>query len=726
MKAYRTNLKTREEIKEAVDELLEKMTVEEKVGQLFQSVGSDITAIGSNSMVLDTESLIREGLVGSMIQVDDPEKLAAKVRHFQDIAVNESRLGIPLLICQDVIHGYETVFPIPLAWSCSFNPELIRECVAIAAKEAGCSGIDLAFSPMVDIVRDPRWGRVCESAGEDPYLGAEIAEAQVKGFSDGNLLSCLKHFMGYGAAEAGRDYNTVELSDTTIFNTYLPPFKKGIESGADSVMTSFNVLDGVPMVCNEKYTKRLLRDRLGFSGLLISDYGAFMETMKHGVAENEEEAAVKCFNTTMDIEMTTNYYISFVPELIRKGVLSEKLLDESVARILTKKYEIGLMDNPYIHIDERKIKEIVFSKEHLWKAEEIALQSAVLLENKGALPLVDKNKKIALLGPYATDPDHAGAWSFTHHRSESMTILDGLKREGFKNIEVECATGIFDELEGGIERAVEIAEKSDVVILAVGESSDISGEACSRQDITIPGMQKKLIEEVLKTGKPAIMVLVTGRPLILTEYKDRFDAILLAWDLGSMAGGAIAELLSGKENPSGHLTMSFPYSIGQIPIYYNALNTGRPTFKGSTEHFESKYLDGPVEPLYAFGYGKSYSDFHIDNLSLPDSAKISDETIEVSVDVENKSSVPGVALIQLYIRDKVASIARPKKELKGFKRVHLDAGEKKSVSFSLDINQMGFYDSDYSYHVEPGDYDIFVGLSSRDEDLIKKRIQLTK
>lgn len=725
MKAYRTNLKSEKEIKQAVSELISKMTLEEKAGQLFQSVGADITAIGASSVVLDTEALIRKGFVGSMIQVDEPEKLAMKVRRLQEIAVNESRLGIPLLICQDVIHGFETVFPIPLAWSCSFNPELIRECVAISAEEAGCSGVDLAFSPMVDIVRDPRWGRVCESAGEDPFLGAQIAEAQVKGFRDGHLLSCLKHFMGYGAAEAGRDYNTVELSPTTLYNTYLSPFRKGIESGADSVMTSFNVIDGIPMVCNEKYTRHLLRDRLGFSGLLISDYGAFMETMKHGVASDEKEAAIRCFNTTMDIEMTTNYYISFIPDLVRKGILDEKLLDESVARILTKKYEIGLMDDPFLHINPEKIKTDIFSVKHLAKAEEIALQSAVLLENNGVLPLLDRDSKIALVGPYATDPDHAGAWSFTHHRGDTVTIYDGLLKEGFKNVTVEKATEIFDELDGGIERAVNIAKTSDFVVLAVGESSVISGEACSRQDITIPGMQKKLIEEILKVGKPTIMVLVTGRPLILTEYKDRLDAILLAWDLGSMAGSAIAKLLSGKANPSGRLTMSFPYSIGQIPVYYNALNTGRPTFPGSTEHFESKYLDGPVEPLYPFGYGLSYSDFKVEDFNVPMNISIKDKAFSVSLTVENIGTVSGDVVVQLYMRDKVALIARPKKELKGFKRVQLAAGKKKVLSFDLDVKELGFYDTDFNFQLEKGEFDFFIGLSSKDEDLIKKTVILT-
>ncbi len=724
MKAYRTGLKTKEEISEAVNELLVKMTIDEKAGQLYQSVGSDITAIGSNDIKVDVVTLIREGRIGSMIQVDEPENLARKVRHLQDIAVNESRLGIPLLICQDVIHGYETVLPIPLAWACSFDPELVRECVRTGAEEASVSGIDLAFSPMVDIVRDPRWGRVCESAGEDPYLGARMAEAEVFGFRDAGILSCLKHFIGYGAAEAGRDYNTVELSNTTLFNTYLPPFLAGIKAGADSVMTSFNVMDGIPMVANEKYTRKLLRDEIGFGGIVISDYGAFMETMKHGIAEDEKEAALKCFKAAVDIEMTTDYYIRYLPELVKNGIVSETLIDEAVRRILTKKYEAGLMDDPYIHISEDRIPSTVFTEEHRRKSEELALESAVLLENNGVLPL-DRHARIALVGPYATETDHAGAWSFSHKRNETVTIHDGLVSAGFVHVECENATGIFDELDGGIERAVSLAEQSDVIVLAVGESSVISGEACSRQDITIPGEQKKLIEKMLETGKPVVIVLVTGRPLLLSAYKERASAILLAWDLGSNAGGAIAKLLSGDVDPSGRLAMSFPYSTGQIPVYYNHLNTGRPAIEGSTDHFESKWLDGPVEPLYPFGYGLSYSSFSVSDVEAPSHFSSGDD-FRVSCTVANTGARKGTAVVQVYIKDIAASISRPVKELKGFRRIELEKGESRRAEFVIPADSFGFFDSDFGFHIEPGRFQIFIGLSSRDEDLLKTETVLTE
>lgn len=716
MKAYRTNLRTRDEIRSAVKELVGKMTLEEKAGQLYQSVGADITAIGSTGVKVDVETLIREGRIGSMIQVDEPSVLESKIRRLQKIAVEESRLGIPILMCQDVIHGYETVFPIPLAWSCSFDPALIRKCVAAAAAEAGTAGIDLAFSPMVDIVRDPRWGRVCESAGEDPYLGALIARAQVEGFRDGGVLSCLKHFLGYGAAEAGRDYNTVELSTTTMYNTYLKPFAAGIDAGADSVMTAFNVMDGIPMVANRRIVGGLLRKGLGFDGIVISDYGAFMELMNHGVAANGKEAAQRAFSATTDIEMTTNYYLSYIPDMVRSGEISEAELDASVERILTKKYEVGLMDDPYIHCRPEKQSQVIFSREHLALAEKMAEESAVLLENDGVLPL-SKDARIALVGPYATEHDHAGAWSFTHRREESVNIYDGLVAEGFKNIATEPATGIFDENEGGIANAVRIAKDSDVVILAVGESSVISGEACSRQDITIPGRQKDLVEAILALGKPTVMVLVTGRPLLLESYQGRLSGLLLAWDLGSMAGHAIAKILSGTVNPSGHLSMSFPRNLGQIPLYYNALNTGRPHIPGSTEHFESKYLDGPNDPLYRFGYGLSYTKFGLSGVEIP-SRLDRTKGLCVKADVTNEGSVAGTALCQLYVRDKVARIARPIKELKGFCRVQLQAGETKRISIDVPFKEFGFLDSDFVFHVEPGEFDIFVGFDSGDAGMV--------
>ncbi len=711
MKAYQENAHTPEEIEKAIDELLKKMTIDEKIGQLYQSVGADITAIGSTDVKLDVETLIREGRVGSMIQVDEPKKLALKIKRLQEIAVNESRLGIPLMFCQDVIHGFETVFPIPLAASCSFDTDLIKKAVEIAAKEATKAGIDLAFSPMVDIMRDPRWGRVCEGAGEDPYLGAMIAKAQVEGLRNGGLLSCLKHYLGYGACEAGRDYNTVELSPSTIFNTYLKPFKAGIDAGADSVMTAFNVIDGIPMVCNKKYVKDLLRDKIGFDGIVISDYGAFMETLAHGVASGPEEAATRVFDATVDIEMTTNYFMSELPSLIKRGIVSEEMLDSSAKRVLRKKYECGLMKDPFLHLRPEKIDSEIFSKENRELSLRLALESAVLLENSGILPLLDKEKSIALLGPFATSKDHAGAWTFSHFRDKTISIEEGLRTLGYSNLAVENATDIFEEESGGIKRATKKAKNADVAIICVGESSIISGEACSRQDITIPKVQRKLIDEVLKLNKPVVLVVVSGRPLILNEYKDKVDAILWAWNLGSMAGLAIAKLLIGEENPSGKLTITMPYSIGQIPVYYNSLNTGRPAIDANN-HFESKYLDGPNEGLYCFGHGMGYTTFELSSFDV-DPVVDREKGITGSIYVENTGDREGDVIIQVYIRDKVALISRPIKELKAFKRIKLKAGEREKFDFTIPTSELGFYDGDFNYYTEPGEFEVFAGLDSK-------------
>ena len=713
---YRTGLKTAAEIEAAVDELLSVMTLEEKAGQLCQSVGADIVAIGSTTIREKVEDLVMQGAIGSMIQVDEPKTMARRIRRFQEIAVNESRLGIPLIFAQDVIHGYETVFPIPLAWACSFNMDLIEEATRISAQEASKCGLSMAFSPMLDIARDPRWGRVSEGAGEDPCLGEAVAAAQVRGYTSGGMLCCLKHFIGYGAAEAGRDYNTTEISDATLHNVYLRPFRAGIEAGAGSVMSAFNCFDGVPMTANKRLLKDVLRGQLGFDGIIISDYSAVMELMRHGVAADEREAALKAFEATLDIEMTDSYYRQYLPSLVREGVISEEAFDAAVRRVLRAKYQLGLMDDPFKFLDEDGIDAFVFCEENRKASLALAEESAVLLENNGVLPL-NKKASVAVVGPFADSPDLCGSWSFSHVRDKTITIKQGLEEEGYV-IRSAPGTSVFEEID--IPAAVSCAASCDIVVMALGEDSIISGEACSRQSITIPEIQLRLFDEVAKLGKPIVLVLLSGRPLLLDGLKT--DAVLAAFALGSEAGRAIARLLSGRVNPSGHLSMSFPFSIGQVPVYYNALPTGRPYVPGSGEHFQSKWLDGPNEPLYPFGYGLSYSQFSLEGINVPANVSRGGE-VRIDLDVVNDSAVDGKTLVQVYIRDRVASISRPVKELKAFKKVLVKAGGREHVYFCLSEKELGFYMPDGSWTVEDGDFDIFIGFSSRDEDLVKTTLR---
>lgn len=728
-KKYPVGCQNELEIKEAVEILLGKMTLAQKLGQMSQSVGADISAIGTTKTVASPEEIIREGKAGSMIQVGEPHEMAERIRRYQKIAVEESELGIPLMFCQDVIHGFETVFPIPLAWSCSFEPERIKEAVRTSAREAGVSGIMYAYSPMVDISRDPRWGRVAEGAGEDPYLGACIARAQVEGMQaegpeDKGMIACLKHFLGYGAAEAGRDYNTVELSETTMKNTYLPPFKAGIEAGAKSIMTAFNVMNGVPMVANRPLMEGLLRDELGFDGLVISDYGAVMELMAHGYAEDEKDAAKKAALATLDIEMTTTYYKEFMEELIAEGKVDEKVIDDAVRRILTAKYRLGIMDDPYRFLEEDRIDEIVFCKKHREQSKELAKHSCVLLKNNGILPLDKdaKDTKIALIGPFADSTDLSGSWSFSTRRGETVTIAQGFRNQGFE-CEVEAGSGVLDPVEGGVERAIALAKKSDIVILALGESSVIHGEACSRMDITIPKPQDALAKAVAATGKPVILVVTNGRPLLLDWYDKNMDAVLECWAPGTEAGDAVAELLFGVESPNGKLTMAFPVHTGQIPVYYNELRTGRPYMKGSGEHFQSKYLDGPNAPLYPFGYGLSYSTFELKDLTLSQPVLHENEVLKVSVTLTNTGNRAAWETVQLYLSDRTASIVRPAKELKGFKKEYLEAGESREVVFEITEEMLRFYHADGSFAAEAGKFELMTGTSSRDEDMLKTSFQ---
>ena len=724
---YRTEVQGEQELKDAVEELLDQMTLEEKLGQMTQSVGADLVAIGSTTVKEPVEGLICQGRIGSMIQVGPPEELCARIRRFQRMAVEETRLGIPMFFCQDVIHGFETVFPIPLASSSSFDMGQIREAARTAAKEASACGINYLFSPMVDLVHDARWGRVAESGGEDPYLGGQIARALVEGYQGEKLgeepdsvIACLKHYLGYGAAEAGRDYNTPEFSRTTMYNTYMPPFREGVKAGAGSVMTAFNVVEGVPAVANRWLLEQVLRGRLGFEGIIISDYSAIMELIQHGVAENEKEAAGKALQATLDIEMTTSYLNQFGEELTGEHSWAMERIDQAVRRILSMKYRLGLMKDPYRFCREDKHKEIIFCKKHLEQSRRLAESSAVLLKNTGVLPLKE-GQKIALIGPFAANRDLCGCWAFSTRKAETVTLAEGFEQLGV-SIEVEQGCGVEERIPQLEERAVKLARESDVVVLALGESDTMSGEACSRMHIVIPKAQRQLAERIAETGVPMVLCLVNGRPLLLNWFDSHCEAILECYQLGSQAGAAMANLLMGKVNPSGKLTMSFPRHTGQLPLYYNQLPTGRPYQPDSKEHFLSKYLDGSNDPLYPFGFGLSYTSFRISDLELDCQEMCAGESVKVSVWVENIGKESGSEVIQLYIRDVVASISRPVKELKDFQKIFLLPGERKRVQFVLDGEKLQYYDGDGNAVLEPGCFQVMVGNSSADEHTLMKEL----
>lgn len=709
--------RTDEEIAEAVEALLADMSLEEKVGQMCQCQASNFSF--GNAVESDPpEKLIAEGRAGSVLGAFD----ITRVFELQRIAVEQSPHGIPLLFHADVIHGSQTIFPIPLAWSCSWDMEAIQEACAIAAKEASASGTIFNHGPMIDITRDARWGRVSEGAGEDPFLGALIAKAQVAGYqgaslhNEETLVACLKHFIAYGAAEAGRDYNSVDISEGTLRNVYLPPFKAALEAGAGSVMNAFNIYQGVPVAANMFVLKELLRKELGFDGILISDYGSVDEIRIHGHAKDTKEAALKAVHATMDIEMVTRAF-DHLPALVKEGKVSERQIDDAVRRILYVKYKTGIMDDPYRYIRPEKEMEYHFNEAHLQASLELARKSAVLLKNNGVLPLAKDTGKIALIGPFADSKDLLGPWQFSRYGHETVTLYEGLLEKGIpaERLLYAQGSGVNKAIDGGIEAAIMQAREADIVVLALGESSDMSGEAASRMDVIIPEAQQRLAEAVIAEGKPTVLVLTNGRPLVLDWYDLHVDAILETWFLGSQAGHAIADVLTGDYNPSGKLTMSFPARIGQVPVYYNSFNTGRPvTDTNGKDKFISKYLDGPNDPLYPFGYGLSYTTFDISDITLDRREMTADDTITVTVNVTNTGGVSGEETVQMYIQDCCGSIVRPVKELKGFQKVWLEPGESREVTFTIKVEQLTFWSPASGYAAEPGPFKVYIGSSSRD------------
>lgn len=717
---YDRTARTEDEIRKAVDDLLKQMTLEEKVGQLVQSPGPATADIGMDVHQDPMEDLIREGKIGSTIFIAPAQDIAGQIEKWQKMAVEESRLRIPLLFCQDVIHGYQTVFPIPLGWACSFDMPAIEKAARIAAKEASCAGLHVAFSPMVDVAHDPRWGRVAEGAGEDPYLAAQVGRAVVRGFqgddlhNEDSLMACVKHYLGYAAAEGGRDYNTTEFSETALRNTYLPPFRAAVEEGCASLMTSFNIVNGVPSVANRPLCHDLLRQELGFDGLIISDYNAVGELQVHGVAEDEADAAQKCLRATLDMEMATDFYNRHLPRLVREGKVPESLIDDGVRRVLTFKYRLGLMEDPYRHIRPEELKEKMLCRDHLAHSRKLASESIVLLQNRGdVLPLSGK-ETVALVGPMADSRDMGGCWQFTSFTNQFVTIRQGLEHAGV-TVRYEPGCGVHDAIEDGIENACAAVYESDVCVLCLGEDSSMSGESASVQHITLPAIQLELLENIAACHKPVILLLTNGRPLLLSDILPQADAVVETWFLGHEAGHAISDVLLGHTEPTGHLTMSFPVSQGQIPVYYNHMNTGRPHKAGTPYvRFESNYMDGPNEPLFPFGFGLSYTTFTVEDLTLSEATMKMDGTLTVQAKVTNTGRRPGTALCQLYVQDVAASIARPVQELKAFTRVPLQPGESQVVPFTVTTDMLRFYNAEGNWVAEPGRFDVMVGLDSRD------------
>ncbi|MFA6435135.1 MAG: glycoside hydrolase family 3 N-terminal domain-containing protein [Elusimicrobiales bacterium] len=693
--------------KRAAD-LLARMTVREKLGQLQQLDGPSEGGYREEHL-----KLAREGGLGSTLNV----RFAANVNKFQKEAVENSRLGIPLLFAFDVIHGFRTIFPIPLGEAAQWAPELAERCAAAAAAEAYAAGLKWTFAPMLDIARDPRWGRIAEGAGEDPYLGAAMAAARVRGFqgadfgAPGKVMACAKHWVGYGAAEGGRDYNSADLSQTSLRNIYYPPFKAACEAGVATVMSAFNDLNGVPSSANESAIGGVLRKEWKFGGFVVSDYTSVKELILHGLAEGPEDAALKALRAGVDMEMVSTLYRDELPAALSGGKLSMKTLDAAALRVLEAKFRAGIFEHPYI---DPKLEASAFkTPPALELAEEAALKSLVLLKNEGGLlPLDPAVKKVAVIGALAAGrAEMLGSWAGDGKPEDAVSLLEGVRETVSTGTIVVYSSGC--PVNGGtdeeFEKAAAAASDADVVIVAVGESADMSGEAASRAFLSLPGRQLELLERLKKTGKPVVAVLFNGRPLELGRLDANIPAVLEAWYPGVAGGRAVARTLFGLANPGGKLPVTFPRTVGQVPIYYNHRNTGRPP--NAANKYSSKYLDSPVEPLYPFGYGLSYSSFALSGLALTPSTIAPDGAVKVGVEVLNLSSRTGDEVVQLYIRDLAGSETRPVRELKGFQRVTLAPGEKKRLTFELGPAELGYYYSG-GFAVEPGLFRIYVSTSS--------------
>ncbi len=703
--------------------LVNEMTLDEKIAQLTQlatpffkgaSDGGQITGPMAEMGISD-ETI---GNAGSVLGASGAEE----VKSIQRKHLKENRLGIPLLVMSDIVHGYKTIFPVPLAIGCSWDLELAEKSAEIAAREASASGVHVTFAPMVDLVRDPRWGRVMESTGEDPYLNSEFARAFVRGFQGDDLTNetdrvaaCVKHFAAYGAAEGGRDYNTVDMSERELRESYLPAYKAALDEGCEMVMTAFNTVFGIPATGNKKLMRSILREEMGFDGVLISDWGAVKEMIPHGVAEDEKEAALKALTAGVDIEMMTAAYVKYLKILVEEGQVEEALIDEAVLRILTLKEKLGLFENPYRGADEELEKAVVLSTAHREAARELASKSAVLLKNEGVLPL-RKEQNIALIGPFAESGDILGPWSWLGSKKDAVTVREGFSQKiNEAQLTVAGGSDIETISEEQIQDALHAAKDADVIVLALGEDSEMSGEAGCRADIRLPEAQLELIQRMKELGKPIVSVLFNGRPLDLHGVWDETDAVLEAWYPGTEGGAAVADLLYGDVNPSGRLAMSFPYSAGQIPVYYNHYNTGRP--KGAPdaqERYVSQYLDIPNSPLFPFGYGLSYTEFTYSGMELSSGKMTCDRPLNLTVTVTNSGTAAGEEVVQLYVRDVSGEVVRPLKELKAFEKISLEPGESKEVGFSLTEEQLRYHHSDLTFTSDRGTFIAYIGGNSKD------------
>ena len=746
-----------------IDALMKRMTVDEKIGQLNLPVTGDITTGQAKSS--DIAGRIKRGEVGGLFNLKGVEK----IRDVQKLAVENSRLGIPLLFGMDVIHGYETIFPIPLGLSCTWDVKAIEESARIAAIEASADGISWTFSPMVDISRDPRWGRVSEGSGEDPFLGSLIARAMIQGYQgekladqlkrNDEIMACVKHFALYGAAEGGRDYNTVDMSRQRMYNEYFPPFEAAIEAGVGSVMASFNEVDGIPATANKWLMSDVLRGQWGFNGFVVTDYTGISEMTDHGIGDLQTVSA-RAINAGVDMDMVSDGFVGTLKKSIQEGKVSMMTLNTACRRILEAKYKLGLFDDPYKYCDPKRPARDIFTRAHRDAARRIASESFVLLKNDNQTLPLKPTGTIAVIGPLAdTRSNMPGTWSVAAVLDRSPSLIEGLREmvgrmdemplnqpnepwyiplmENGANINLLYAKGsnlisdaAYEERATMFGRslnrdnrtdaellkeALETANKADVIVAALGESSEMSGESSSRTDLNLPDVQQTLLKELVATGKPVVLVLFTGRPLILNWEQDNVPAILNVWFGGSEAAYAIGDVLFGRVNPSGKLTMSFPQNVGQIPLYYAHKNTGRPLHDGKWfEKFRSNYLDVTNEPLYPFGFGLSYTTFAYSDISLSQSSMDMQGMITASVDVSNTGLLPGGEVVQLYIRDLVGSTTRPVKELKGFERIYLQPGQTRTVTFKIAPEMLKFYDYDLQYVIEPGDFQVMIGSNSRD------------
>ena len=729
-----------------IDALMKKMTVEEKIGQLNLPVSGEIvTGQAQNS---DVAKKIEQGLVGGLLNLKGVEK----IRDVQKLAIEKSRLGIPLIFGMDVVHGYETIFPIPLGLSCSWDMEAIRKSARVAAIEASADGISWTFSPMVDISRDPRWGRVSEGNGEDPFLGGAIAKAMVSGYQgidlnnqlkrNDEIMACVKHFALYGAGEAGRDYNTVDMSRNRMFNEYMYPYQAAVDAGVGSVMASFNEIDGVPATANKWLMTDVLRKQWGFDGFVVTDFTGISEMIAHGIGDLQTVSA-RALNAGVDMDMVSEGFTGTIKKSIDEGKISMETLDKACRRILEAKYKLGLFDNPYKYCDLKRPKRDIFTKEHRDAARKIAGESFVLLKNDKSgssanptLPL-KKEGTVAVIGPLAnTRSNMPGTWSVAARLNDYPSVYEGLKEmmKGKVNITYAKGSNLISDAayeeratmfgrslnrdnrtdKEMLDEALKVAANADVIIAALGESSEMSGESSSRTNLALPDVQRTLLEALLKTGKPVVLTLFTGRPLTLTWEQEHVPAILNVWFGGSEAAYAIGDVLFGDVNPSGKLTMTFPKNVGQIPLFYNHKNTGRPLLEGKWfEKFRSNYLDVDNDPLYPFGYGLSYTNFQYSDITLSAPTMGQDGSVTAMVTVTNTGKYDGAEVVQLYIRDLVGSITRPVKELKGFDKIFLKAGESKTVSFKITPELLRFYDYELNYVAEPGDFDIMIGGNSQ-------------